>query len=192
MAFSFDSPLALAGIALMAVAAAAFRMGQGKPQARLNLRFAACLLGAPAAASLGAAFDPRLLAAAYASFLIVAPLASVALALSVAAPRPAAPWAGAMALATGLAAGIYAALADAALPVVVVIAASAIATAIWAYAACGRWRGARLVLAAIALLAGGLALSQGTLGGALWLIAAGLLGFSSGLKPRVQQHGAPA
>ena len=188
MAFSFDSLLALGALLLIGVAAYAFKLAQtGKPQVRHNLRFAAVLLAAPGVAGLVAAVLPAFLGAAFAAALLVTPLAAAALALGCVGPRPAPAWIASLALSAGLAAGLYAALLGAVTPALTVLI---LASAVMGFSAAPgetRWRNAQTLAGALALLAGGLALSQGALSGAFLLFSAGLL--ARALQAPVEQRG---
>lgn len=178
-------PLAVSALLLIGVSAGSFKLAEGcKAQIRLNLRFAAVLLAAPAIAGLAASVMPGFLPAAFASSLLVLPLAAAALALSC-GPRAAPAWAASLTLSASLAAGLYAALLGGATPALMVLV---LASASIGFSC--PWRGpghAQTVAGALALLGGGLALSQGALAGAFALLAGGLL--ARALQTGVEQQG---
>ncbi len=188
-----DSSLALSALLLCGVCALAWRLAGGsRAQRRLNLRFAAVLFCAAAAAGLLAALIPSFLPAAFAIALLVTALASPALALSLAAR--ARPLVASAALIGGLGAGLAAVLRDAPLFALLSLVGAVLAVMLLAFAQAGaaKLRLAQTIAAGLALAGGGMALWGGAFSGALILFAAGLLGLSLSSEVFVQQQADPA
>ena len=189
MAFSFDSALALSAALLCAIAVLVWRMAGGRiASARLNLRFGAMLLAALGVAGAASSWNAQWSDIAFAVGLLVIALAPVALALSLFQPRPAPAWGASLTLVAGFACGLAAALGDAPVLALTSLTLSSSAMILMALA---RWRetkrtSTKVIAGALALFLGGMALMDGAIGGALLLLAAGLLGVAS--EPRVQQQ----
>jgi hypothetical protein len=191
MAFFFDSPLALAALLLIAVAALAWRLaGRRVASVRLNLRFAAMLFVALGLAGLAAAFVPPLAEAAYAIALLTVSLCGIVLALCLFAPRPAPAFPASVALVAGFAAGLVSVLLDAPVFALASLALGAGAMVLIGLARFGEAKLAALeiIAGAAALFFGGMALGEGALVAALLLFAAGLLGVACASQARVEQQ----
>jgi hypothetical protein len=191
MGFSFDSHLALSAGLLCAVAALAWWMAGGKRAGvRLNLRFAAVLFAALGVEGVAASWTSSMIGVAFAVSMLVMALGSVALTLSLFAPRPAPPFAASVALVAGLACGLASALMET--PVFALVA-EALSVAVMILLGLARFGDSRLaaveiIAGGIVLLAAAMALLQGSLASASILFAAGLLGLSCASQMRVEQQ----
>jgi hypothetical protein len=194
MAFLFDS---LAALLLFASALAAWMLsGAARASSRINIRFAAMLFAALAAArAIGMAL-PHFQALAPAVGLIAASLGTVALALGLFAllARPIPPLAASLALALALGAGLAAALSGEpayALGCQILGVCLTIAVALHDFAA-SAGRASLALLASVALICGGLALMNdgGLMDGALNIaelfFAASLIGAARISQLRIQ------
>jgi hypothetical protein len=188
MAFVFDS---LATLLLFASALIAWRLSRGaRASSRINIRFAAMLFAALAAAQAIAMAAPRWQALAPAVALIAASLGTVALALGLFAllARPIPPLAASLALALALGAGLAAALSGEpayALGCQILGVCLTIAVTLNGFSA-GAGRASLTLLAAAALICGGLGLMDGAITIAELFFAAGLIGTARISQLRVQ------
>jgi hypothetical protein len=189
MGFSFDSHLAPSAALLCVVAALAWRLAGGKRAAvRLNLRFAAVLFAAFGVEGLAASWTPAFVAVAFAVAMLVMALGSVALTLSLFAPRPAPSFAASVALVAGLGCGLASVLTGApgfALGVNVLAVGAMMLLGLARFGE-ARLAAMEIIAGALALLAAAMALLQGSLTGASILFAAGLLGISCASQTRVE------
>jgi hypothetical protein len=188
MAFVFDS---LAALLLFASAVIAWMLSAGaRASSRINIRFAAMLFAALAAArAIGMAL-PQFQALAPAVGLIAASLGSVALTLGLFAllARPLPPLAASLALALGLGAGLAAALSGEpayALGCQMLGVCLTIAVGLNSFAA-SAGRASLALLTAAALVCGGLGLMDGAIMIAELFFAAGLIGAARISQLRVE------
>jgi hypothetical protein len=192
MAFSFDSQTGICALLLFAAALFAWmRAPVRRLSMRLNLRFAAVLL---AAAAFAAVLAPGLFGVALAVAVLVASLASAALALCTFGnfARPPPPLAASLGLSLGLILGLVAALSGQpafALGGIILSGAVMIALAL------GRLSHRPLetgetIFAGLALICGGMALMENVLAPSLLFFAAGLGGVACASQPRVEQQAA--
>jgi hypothetical protein len=186
MAFVFDS---LAPLLLFAACVSAWVLAApGRAPSRVNIRFAAMLFAALAAARLLGLLAPQFSAVAPAVALIAASLGGTALALGLFAflARPLPVGAAALALGLSLGAGLAAALSGApayALGCEILGVSLSLAAALGALAA-NRAGAALSLMAALSLLCGGMAL--GAAGIAEMFFAAALIGAARASQPLVQ------
>ena len=177
MAFVFDS---LATLLLFASALIAWSLSRSaRASSRINIRFAAMLFAALAAAQAIAMASPRWQALAPAVALIAASLGTVAVGLGLFAllARPIPPLAASLALALALGAGLAAALSGEpayALGCQILGVCLTIAVALNGFSA-GAGRASLTLLAAAALVCGGLGLMDGAIIIAELFFAAGLI-----------------
>ena len=188
MAFVFDS---LAALLLFASALAAWMLSvAARASSRINIRFAAMLFAALAAArAIGMAL-PQLQPLAPAVAMIAASLGTVALALGLFAllARPIPPLAASLALALGLGAGLAAALSGEpayALGCQILSVCLTIAVALNGFSA-SKGCASLALLAAAALVCGGLGLMDGAITIAELFFAAGLIGAARISQLRVE------
>jgi hypothetical protein len=188
MAFVFDS---LAPLLLFAACVSAWVLAApGRAPSRVNIRFAAMLFAALAAARLLGLLAPQFSAVAPAVALIAASLGGTALALGLFAflARPLPVGAAALALGLSLGAGLAAALSGApayALGCEILGVSLSMAAALGALAA-NRAGAALSLMAALSLLCGGMALMEGAAGITEMFFAAALIGAARASQPLVQ------
>ena len=191
MAFSFDS--GFSAFVLFAVAALVWLLSpQMRAPVRLNLRFAAVLFAALAAAAFGAALSGDFAGMAMAVAALALSLGSAALGLSVFAhlSRPPPVLAAGLGLSTGLLLGLAASLSGQTVLVMGALIPSAavmLALAVGCLSATPR-NSLLTILGAASLLGGGMALLDNALAPALLFFAAALMGLVCASKPRVEQQ----
>jgi hypothetical protein len=191
MAFSFDSGFS----ALLLFAASAFvwlLSPLTRTPVRLNLRFAAVLFAALAAAAFAAALSPDLGGMATAVAALAVSLGSAALGLSGFGhlSRPPPPLAAGLALGMGLMLGLAASLSGRtvlAMGALIPSAAVMLALAFGCLSTAPR-QAVLTILGAVSLLGGGMALLDNVLAPALPFFAAGLIGLALASKPPVEQQ----
>jgi hypothetical protein len=188
MAFVFDS---LAVLLLFAVCVGAWLLAaRARVACRVNIRFAAMLFAALAAARALGILRPEFSALAPAVAMIAASLGTTALALALFAflARPLPPLAASLALGLALGAGLAAALSGApayALVCQIVSVSLTMAAGLGAFAG-GLFRPALALLAAVSLLCGGFVLMDGAINLALLFFAAGLIGAARASQPGIE------
>jgi hypothetical protein len=188
MAFLFDS---LASLVLFAACVSAWALEEhARAASRVNIRFAAMLFAALAAARLLGLLLPQFSALAPAVALIAASLGATALALGLFAflARPLPVGAAALALGLSLGAGLAAALSGApatALGCQILGVSLTVAAGLSALTA-NRVRAALSLVAALSLLCGGFSLMDGAINFAELFFAAALISAASASQQRIQ------
>jgi hypothetical protein len=193
MALFFDS---LTPLLLFAACVSAWMLaGRARAAARVNIRFAAMLFAALAAARLLGLLVPRFSAVAPAVALISASLGATALALGLFAflARPLPTGAAALALGLSLGAGLAAALSGAPVYALIcqILAVSLSTAAGFGALAVMRGRAALALLAALSLLCGGFALMDGAAEFTEMFFAAALIGAARASQPPVEAKSKP-